>query len=159
MGFITLAGCGGGNGGCNNCETITTHVTVNGMSQLDGNAPVNGDQAFSIENNCNFNASGNSHFSGTTDSKNASYVANNVENGGGCPWAINRGTTAKCPVGNGIQVFFSGPGGSYPIDCGVQVKTFMANPNLIDPRNSTGAAPFTRFQMTPSCCRDPTYGA
>lgn len=153
VGLFALTGCGGGSSGCNNCQTITTHVTINGMSQLDPGATVNGNVVvppIDDQTDCDINPSGAGTFGGTTDPQNASFTADNVAIGHACSWSIFRGTTAKCPVANTMTVFFTVPGGSHPIDCGTQINTFSVTPNPIDPTSPPTTITISGQNMYPT---------
>src|SRR5215472_2433900 len=146
--ILSIAGCFG-SGSSDNNFSVNTFVIVNGLRQIDPNTPVTGQ--FSLppseeQVDCNINPGGVTSFTGTTDS-NATFGVGNAAIGSNCNWALTRGTSAKCPTANGINVFVTQPGLNFGLQCGSQVNTFLASPAKIDPTNPPATITVTGQNM------------
>jgi hypothetical protein len=125
---LLVAGCNGG-GGSTKFFTVSTNVTINGINKLDPGVRVIGDVPFNIDSvrDCQINPGGIRHFDGTTNS-NATFRVDNPVLGFTCAWALTRGTSPLCPIGNGTTVFVTSSGPNFALPCGTNVNTFTAAP-------------------------------
>lgn len=131
--------------------TIHTTVTVNGLTNDDGNVNVGGFVpllGINLANACSQNPGGINSFQGTTDSHGLLTVSN-AAIGPSCTWEFQRDVSSQCPVESiNVQVTVTHPDQPVPLPCGVAVNTFVANPSHIDPNNPPATLTITGQNMS-----------